>query len=150
METGLVETKIQDRLRPHTDNIRNGTFNEHDILPALFDLILRNQKALTDLTEKKLSESKFLAESILSGLDASDAKTLDGQSSIKDLISNSHADLKGYIQVVGEQAISKNLDYHNAVMDNLRKQRTLGLITLIISCLSLITAVAVVAILTLR
>lgn len=150
MEAGLLETKIQEKLRPHTDNIRNGTFNEHDILPALFDLILRNQKALTDLTEKQLSESKILAESIFSGLDASDAKTLDGQNLIKDLISNSHADLKGYIQAAGEQTISRSLDYHNVVMDSLRKQRTLGLITLIISCLSLITTVAIVAILILR
>jgi paraquat-inducible protein B len=50
--------ELRLRLKSHTDAVRNGTSDEHDILPSLFSVLLESQIALDKNTEEKLNEQQ--------------------------------------------------------------------------------------------
>ena len=112
MDFAILESRIREKLRPHTDRIGNGNFTEHDVLPGLFDLILSNQTNLQKVFESNIEQSNAHHQS-----------TLEKQTEILELIvANQH----DYKQIAQAQ----------------RKLFLMVLIVSILSLLSSITAIA--------
>jgi len=65
MDIEILQSRIRAKLQPHTDNIENGNFTEHDILPGLFDLILNNQINIQDAFKINTDISKIYFEKSL-------------------------------------------------------------------------------------
>lgn len=88
-----IEEMLQDKIGPHIRSIEDGNSDEHDILPALFGVLLERQRGLSKSTDEQMQlalknqrELRELAEFI-------EAKSIDRTNNLTSLFEDRHAKL---------------------------------------------------------
>jgi len=127
MDFAILENRIREKLRPHTDKIVNNNFTEHDILPGMFDLILSNQSELIKKLEKQAD--------ILGVISVQQNDYAQELKSLTEAINSNHSQTMTAFQSINNAALG---------------QRKLVLTVLVVSIFSMLSSVTAIALLLLK
>ena len=125
-----LQEKLQSKLQPHADRVKDGNNDEFDYLPAVLLHLIEEQKKQSQTNAESVSQARKLAandiQSVINFINKANGDVKNGADEITRLVSQTQADLQEKIAFSSKLAIDDRqivVKLLNQIRDDAKKMQ---------------------------